>query len=146
MEIRITGLEQVQRALKELPKELVIGTFAKALDRSAGVIAAELEARATALPDTDTDTPLSEHVITSVEVDAGGRGGVAHIGFDQTTDERTGKPQDKKALWVEFGHEMVTHDGKNIGHVPAHPFVRPAFDASAEKATEVFQEAMLENL
>ena len=27
---------------------------------------------------------------------------------------------------VEYGHAMVTHDGRTIGHVPAHSFLRSA--------------------
>lgn len=31
---------------------------------------------------------------------------------------------------VEFGHEMVTRSGRKVGHVRAHPFMRPAIAAS----------------
>ena len=27
---------------------------------------------------------------------------------------------------VEYGHAMVTHDGRTVGHVAAHPFLRQA--------------------
>ncbi|WP_417292319.1 HK97 gp10 family phage protein [Desulfovibrio porci] len=27
---------------------------------------------------------------------------------------------------VEYGHAMVTHDGRTVGHVTAHPFMRKA--------------------
>ena len=34
---------------------------------------------------------------------------------------------------VEYGHELVVK-GKIVGHVPAHPFWRPAVDARADEA------------
>lgn len=30
---------------------------------------------------------------------------------------------------VEFGHVLVTPKGKVVGHVPAHPFLRPAVES-----------------
>lgn len=148
MDLQITGLDQVQRALKDLPAQIVVKSYAKALDRAAGVVAAEVAARAEALSESGSDTRLSEHVITKVEVDTNKRGGAASVGFDSTQDERTGKPMDSIASWVEFGHRQVTHKpgSKEVGHVPEHPFVRPAFDSSADKATQVFAETLIEGL
>lgn len=36
---------------------------------------------------------------------------------------------------VEYGHMMVTHDGRTVGHVPAHAFLHPAKDAVAAALT-----------
>lgn len=36
---------------------------------------------------------------------------------------------------VERGHKLV-RAGKTIGHVPAHPFLRPAFDNNVQKVIE----------
>lgn len=148
MDLRITGLEQVQQALKELPAKIVVKSYAKALDRAAGVVAAELEARAEALPESGSETRLSEHVIVKVEVDTNKKGGTAAVGFDHSQDERTEKPMDVIAGWVEFGHRMVTHKPgkKEVGHVPAHPFVRPAYEAVQDKAVEVFGETLMDGL
>lgn len=53
---------------------------------------------------------------------------------------------------VEYGHQLVrggklTRKGRLgagavVGHVPAHPFLRPALDASGKVALEAFVEAM----
>lgn len=148
MDLQITGLDQVQKALRELPAKVVVTSYAKALDRAAGVIAAEVTARAEALPESGSDTPLSEHVITKTEVDTNQRGGAAAVGFDSSQDDRTGIPQDLKALLVEMGHRMLTHQPgkKEVGHVAPHPFVRPAFEATADKAIEVFAETLIDGL
>ena len=148
MDLQITGLEQVQRAITELPAQIVVRSFARALDRAAGVIAAEVELRAEGLGESGSDTPLSEHVVTKTEVDTGKRGGVASVGFDTSRDERSGLPQDTKAMLVEFGHQQVTHRPKKkaVGRVPPHPFMRPAFQASGDKAIEVFAATLIEGL
>lgn len=54
------------------------------------------------------------------------------------------------AMWVEYGHRLVrggySHKsrkdpgkyrgkGKQVGAVPAHPFIRPGYEAVAEEAT-----------
>jgi len=159
MDLRIAGLEQVQRALKELPAKVVVRSYAKALDRAAGVIAADVMARAEGLPESGSDTRLSEHVITKVEVDTNKQGGVAAVGFDHSQDQRTGKPMDVIALQVEFGHRMLTHERKQAGigrvgdskldqsgRVKMHPFVRPAYEATKDKAVEVFGETLIDGL
>ena len=63
-----------------------------------------------------------------VTVDENALGVDASVGF--------GGKQGHIANEVEYGHVMVTHlpDKRDVGHVPAHPFMRPAFDASADQA------------
>lgn len=34
---------------------------------------------------------------------------------------------------IEFGHRLVTKDGRSIGHVPAHPFIAPAAEEERPK-------------
>lgn len=147
MELKISGLDQVQRRLREAPNTLVAKSFAKALDRAGGVIAAEVERRTPIGPEGD----LKEHVIVKVEVDTAARGGSALIGFSSATSGRTGKPMDLIAYWVEYGHRLVGHgkrkkDRKDLGKVPPHPFMRPAFDASADRAVEVFGDTLIDSL
>jgi Bacteriophage HK97-gp10, putative tail-component len=50
------------------------------------------------------------------------------------------------ATMVEYGHEIAkggklgkSGRGKVIGHVPAHPFVRPAMDLSTDAAIEAIE-------
>ena len=143
MEISISGLEDVQRRLRNAPKAVAAKALLKSLDRAAGVVAAEVEART---PEGETGL-LKESVTTSVEIDAEGRGGRAAVTFKKTPSERTGKPQDLIALWVEYGHQQTSHSGSGTGkHVPAHPFMRPAAEVSAPRAIEVFAETLAESL
>ncbi len=143
MELRITGLEQVQRALTGSPAK-VVRAFAVALDRAAGVIAAAVEERIPEGP----EGLLKQSIRVQVEVDTAKRGGIASVGFTSEPNERNGAPQDAVALWVEVGHRMVTHkpDSKQVGNVPAHPFMRPAFDSAADRAIEVFAETLISQL
>lgn len=43
---------------------------------------------------------------------------------------------------VEFGHRMVTHDGRVVGNVPAHPFMRPAIRAQKGAAVARIDEIL----
>jgi hypothetical protein len=63
----------------------------------------------------------------ATEVAPSGTAGQVKVGFGK---------EGHKAMWVELGHRMVTHkpDLKEIGKVPAHPFMRPGFDASRTEA------------
>src|ERR1700761_1656564 len=51
-----------------------------------------------------------------------------------------GKLTQHVARWVEYGHEMVVGGrkgkGKSVGRVEAHPFIRPAFEASESAAQD----------
>ena len=142
MQIQIQGLEQVQKRLKEAPSLLVAKSFYKALDRAIGVLAAEVEART---PEGEEGL-LKESVITDVKIDDRHRGGSAAVGFSSEQSERTGRPQDLIAFWVEYGHELLSHSGKPIGHVPAHPFMRPALDAVGDQVIEVFGDTLIDSL
>ena len=61
---------------------------------------------------------------------------------------------DKKAFWglfVEFGHAQVVGTKKKgnrrvIGHVPPHPFLRPALDENVDKITEAIIDGINEAL
>lgn len=124
--IKITGLEDVQRYLDEAPQNVVRKGFQKALAASIGVLKGELQLR------TPVDRgELRAAIRSRVKVDSDARGGIASLGFGK---------QSHVANWVEYGHRMVGHKpGKKlIGQVPAHPFVRPTFDAAADRAVEAF--------
>lgn len=144
--VQITGIDQVNRALTELPSLLIARVFYEALDRAGGVIAAEIAARA---PEGEYEE-LRDNVIVVVGVDHEKQGGTALIGFSRAVSERTEKPLDLIAYWVEVGHVMETHDHRKpkngLQFVPPHPFVRPAFAASGDRAIEVFQEALIDGL
>jgi hypothetical protein len=89
----------------------------------------------------DRDYPsLVTQLETRVTLDSGFRGGSAEIGFHGFAAT--------VAEWNEFGHRMVGHvpGKKNLGSVPAHPFMRPGADAAEEPAVEAFIGAVNESL
>jgi|GEM_PF-2861241 len=148
-DLTITGLAEVQRLFAESPSILVDKVLYQALDRAAGVIAAEVEARCPETP-LASNQNLREAVIVVVDVNHQKKGGTGTVGFKSTISDRTGLPMDAIASLVEFGHEMLTHDKKapkhGLTHVPPHPFMRPAFDATGDRAIEVFQENLVDGL
>jgi hypothetical protein len=40
---------------------------------------------------------------------------------------------------IENGHAQVSPDGKRLGHVPAHPYLRPAADKGIQEAIARFR-------
>lgn len=136
--VTVTGVADVQKFLAEAPKTIVMAGFAKALRAGINVIAAELYS---ATPERDegmrdeNEPHLKDRLDTEVIVDTQGRGGYAGVGFGKETH---------RANWVEYGHRMVGHrpDKKHLGFVPPHPFIRPTFDKTADKAIEAFAESI----
>lgn len=49
------------------------------------------------------------------------------------------------ARFVEYGHRLVKGK-KEIGQVPAHPFLRPAFERSEAGAIEKFKDTLREEI
>lgn len=52
------------------------------------------------------------------------------------------------AKFVEFGHTLKGHrpNREELGHVPANPFIRHAFEANQEQAMEVVRKGVLEQI
>jgi HK97 gp10 family phage protein len=147
--ITVRGIPEVQRNLANFPRVLVLGCFQKALARASAVFEAELASRT---PEADSYTTSSEeygtlleNLTSAVTIDTQGRGGKASIGFGR---------KGFVAMFVEYGHQIaiggkltrkgITGPGRKGGFVPAHPFMRPAFEAAAERAVDVFIETVKE--
>lgn len=136
--ITVRRIPEVQRNLKDFPRLLVMGCFQKALARAAAVFEEEIRSRC---PETDYSTSSEEYghlidnLMDEITIDTQGRGGKARIGFGTKA---------MVALWVEYGHRMVTHKGKQVGSVEAHPFMRQSFEAAADRAIDAFTETVKE--
>jgi hypothetical protein len=143
MDLKITGLQEVQRRLSNLSREIIEGAFPTALTRSSEVIADEVRTRTPEGP----EGLLKSSVQTQTEIDATKQRGNAAIGFTSQAGEN-GIPQDHVAEWVECGHHLVGHKPgeADLGQVAMHPFMRPAFAVSADKAIDAFGEAITEYL
>jgi hypothetical protein len=133
----IIGLEDCKRDLLALPRLFVRDSFPGALKAGGGVIEQELAART---PEGVTLTtsakeygPLRDDLDTEIEIDEQRLTGNAKVGF-------AGKGF--VARMVEFGHREVTHKGKQVGEVKAHPFMRAAAETAADGAVEAFADSL----
>lgn len=147
--ITVVGVEDVQRMLSDAPKTIVASGFLKALSAGANVFADELELK-TPVKKADTGGLLDkgvlrESIAIDVELDSQFRGGSADVHFGKNGFI---------ANFVEFGHRMIGHKsgGKKVlgsveaTSVPPYPFVRPAFDAGANRAIEAFTNSIIETV
>lgn len=138
--IVITGLEDVQRSLSELPRAIVRDLFPDALAAGAAVIEGELDSRT---PEAVQSTSgkqygsLRSDLASTVKVDAQALEGNARIGFGA---------KGFVARMVEYGHREVTHAGKDVGNTAPHPFMRVAADTSEEAAIDAFVDSLIDNI
>jgi len=139
--VPIEGLEEVQQMLAGAPRVIVGTAFARALKAGATVIEEALVARTPVREirsGGDIDEPaLIENLKVDITLDADLRGGTAEIGFGKAG---------YVANLVEYGHRMVSHEGKQLGSVQPHPFMRPAAELSADAAIEAFGDTLVETL
>lgn len=158
MDFKIEGIEETVAMLETAPKNIVARGYLKALSAAGNVIADAVEVRTPRkLEDTGGNSldlgELRESLMVDVQLDSGFRGGSVDVGFGKNG---------RVALWVEYGHRIVMHGvtsadrrngykGKLLlrvnpesfdSNVPAYPFMRPAFDASADAAIEAFSNSI----
>ena len=147
--LEVEGLEDACKLLDQVPKIVAARGYVNGLSAAGDVMEAAL------WPRTPVDTiaamnkahggkgALVTRIVKDVELDANGRGGQVEVGFG---------PLGHIALWVEYGHNQVTggrmgkQGSKVVGFTPAHPFMRPAFEASKDQAVDAFVEAVVETL
>jgi len=141
IQVNVVGIQDVQRMLREAPKNIVARGFIKALDAAGTVILEEVDMRTPIRLATDTGDivveggDLKAAIMKEVQLDANYRGGFVNIGF--------GKEQGHIALWVEYGHRLVTRGRhRQIGTVAPHPFMRPGLDAAYDRAIEAFARSL----
>jgi HK97 gp10 family phage protein len=142
--IKIEGLAELESKLQGLPEEIAKKLFRRALRASGQVIQKEIQSRAPVKteesgPRSNSLPPgaLKADIKTRVTVTPEKGGGSASIGPSKKTAH--------VARWVENGHNIVGHrpNKKKIGKkAKARPFIRPALDASAQKAVETFADVL----
>lgn len=117
---KVSGLKELKANLEKLGADVAKGVMTEGLEAGGKVLMAGI------LPRTPVrEGELAAHITMATEVAPSGTAGEVKVGFGK---------QGHIARFVEFGHKMVTHEGKQVGHVPAHPFMRPGFDASKTEA------------
>lgn len=129
--------------LRDAPRTVVARSFLKGFEAAAAVIEEELEIRTPVRTSTlwndeafrefktQTGGDLKAALMHVTTLDSNFKGGLLEVGFGK---------QGHVANFVEYGHRMVTHrpGQRQVGQVAAHPFMRPAFDASADRAINAF--------
>jgi HK97 gp10 family phage protein len=145
----VTGLKELDRKLGELGDKQAKKIIRDALKAAGAVFEAAVRARAPVRSGSTSGTALPpgalKNDIDSVlgTTDDGGPALPAVI-------VRPGKYTRRAAEWVEYGHRQVhggyskvlasgkrRGPGREVGAVPAHPFVRPAYEAAREEAAAV---------
>ncbi|MCU1327474.1 MAG: hypothetical protein JWN34_2844 [Bryobacterales bacterium] len=130
------GFEDAKKLLSDLPRRLVRRGLRKAVTAAAVVVAEAIHARTPqSTKATHTDPHLADSLVVDVEVDEAAGSAHAEIGFGK---------QGYRALWVEYGHQQVSHGGKPGPFVPANPFMRSAGIAAGDAAEEAFVAALTE--
>ena len=146
MQIQITGLEQVQTALKNAGPKLSRLAYLRALGAAGKVLQAEVQERAPVKTDLrEGGNSLPPGALKSdiqVQVSSTDQGGQVKVGPSPKTAH--------VAYWIEFGYTLTSHGQKKgrkaIKHIPARPFLRPARDTVGEAAIAAFQNTLIENL
>ncbi len=131
--ISITGDKALDRAFRTLPAKMQRRVIRPAVSAQATVLVREIRRRA-------PSRGRTEQYLSRAGVER--RRG---IGLKRSIRKRAwskpergiigqvvgaGWPEGAHAHLVEFGHRIVTHDGRVVGTARPHPFQRPAMDAS----------------
>lgn len=139
-DIKITGIEEVCANLDKIARTFENRVVSKALDAAVVPVMNGLETN-TPVGDDPTSGELKAAVMYDKEpIESGGV--VAHVGF--------GEEQGMVAHWVEYGHRLLhmseIEKDKLLkitkGRVPAHPFIRPTAEETAQEAFDAFAESI----
>lgn len=156
VQLNVTGVKEAVAYLEELPKNIVVLGFLRALDAAGAVIQDALfentpvrtEVRSTqsaartglqAGGRVITGGELREALTRKITIDTNYQGGVVEVYHG-------------KLAWVanlvEYGHRLVGHKPgkKDLGTVPAHPFIRPTAEAVAQEAVDAFEASIVDTV
>lgn len=145
LSVQVPNLREVQELLTKASRTVASQGMVRALSAAANVIADEVERR-TPVKKEDTGGLLDrgvlrESLMVKVTLDAQFRGGTAEIGFGKNGHV---------ALWLEYGHLLLGRGAPGhrpiLRRIPAYPFMRPAFEASAQPAVETFARVLEETV
>ncbi len=141
--IEIEGLAELQEKLNDLGTKAADADVRKALRAGAAIEQAAIVERAPVKVGNGGILPegaLKNDIVVKIKrTDDGGM--TATVGPDKLTAH--------VARWVEYGHRIVRGGysrvlksgktrgpGKQIGEVPEHPFIRPAWEATRQEVTD----------
>jgi HK97 gp10 family phage protein len=157
--ISLQGLEGVKDMLDDLATKEADRIIRKALRAGAKIEQAAIQERAPVRPDLPSGTALPPGALAADVT-------IKTKKIDNDTFQATigpGKLTSRVSHLVEFGHRMVTGGrsrlikkgrntgrtvgpGKQVGMVPAHPYTRPAFEASVNEAVNAITKTLQEEV
>lgn len=150
MGVDITGLNELIEKFEESGGD-IRPVMKKAIRVGARIVKAEIASRAPIRPDAPSGDALPPGALKSdISIRT-----LKDTGADEAVSIQPGKLTAHIARFVEFGHRLVKGGrnhikrggpGKVIGHVPAHPFVRPAFEASQKPVQDAIEESLAKSL
>lgn len=134
--VKLEGLDKAQQVMRELGPQLAQRGLRKGLQAGADVLGTAIQAA------TPIKTGLLKASVgTSVSLSNKDQAGIGAVGFGK---------QGYVARLVEFGHRIVSKGKKlgkrETGKAAPHPFMRPAFDASAQTAVDAFIRVLRETI
>ena len=151
--IKVTGIEQLQANLTKLSTQAAERIIRKALRKGAMI---ERDAVADA-------APVRPVLPSGTALPPGALAADITVTVNKRTDGsfvatvKPGKYTQFAATMVEYGHRMVTGGyskktkngktrgpGQEVGMVPAHPFLRPVFEATADQVTNVICQTLVD--
>lgn len=140
---QVLGLKELEAKLQELGGEAAQRVVRDALRAGGQVFRDAVEEAAPERPDLPSGTALP---VGALAADIKLRLGRDEQGLPAAIVSPGPKTR-HVAGFVEYGHRLVRGGrnrkgrggpGKVVGQVPAHPFIRPAFEASGAEAVETF--------
>lgn len=125
--MRLEGARELRRDLRRLGAEIGPQVLGDAIEAGAEVVMQAIQARA---PIGKTGNLRAGWRIRKRRVTRG----VIRSGVQRTRGAA-------HAIPVEFGHRVV-RNGRVVGHAPAHPFIRPAFEAARGAVEQTIDTAL----
>jgi len=147
----IRGLRELDAKMAELGGAASKRIARKGLRAAGAVFLGAITDAAPERPELPSGTALP---IGALAADIGMRLGRDEAGLPAAIVS-PGKATRHVANWVEYGHRLVRGGrnrkgrggpGRVVGNVPAHPFIRPAFEASADAAVDTFVTTVQEQI
>lgn len=142
LEITTQGFAEVERSLEDLGQSLGEQICRKALRAGGELMKGAIAANAPVRPDLPSGTALPLGALQSDITVTVSKDKNAPDSFSAWVEP--GRATYHVSVFVEWGHRLIKGGrymswgkrgkGKEIGDVPAHPYIRPAFDANEDLA------------
>lgn len=143
--INVNGVPELQKAFANLAGPVAEKALTKGVIQAAQVFQESITENAPVRPALPSGTALPVGKLKqSIQIRARKLKSGAVAAFVEPSAETR-----HIARFVEYGHQLISggrqgKGGKFAGRVPPHPFVRPAYEVSAQDAIELMQQTILE--